>query len=50
MPGMSTGNYRSEAPRRQQQISRISPDDARRKRFKVRNRVLLVAINSVGCL
>jgi hypothetical protein len=35
MPEIATGNYRSEAPRHQQQISRLSPDDARRKRFKV---------------
>ncbi|KAG2698967.1 hypothetical protein I3843_07G171700 [Carya illinoinensis] len=34
MSKMAAGNYRSEAPRRQQQISRSSPDDARRKRFK----------------
>lgn len=40
MSKMAAGNYRSEAPRRQQQISRSSPDDARRKRFKVRNQVL----------
>ncbi|KAF3943499.1 hypothetical protein ACB098_10G155800 [Castanea mollissima] len=34
MPEMAVGNYRSEAPRRQQQNTRFSPDDARRKRFK----------------
>lgn len=36
---MATAHYRSEAPRRQHQhISRFSPDDMRRKRFKVRTK------------
>ncbi|KAE8057053.1 hypothetical protein FH972_013775 [Carpinus fangiana] len=34
MQEMAARNYRSEAPRHQQRISRLSPDDARRKRFK----------------
>uniref|UniRef100_A0A2N9EMF9 Uncharacterized protein n=1 Tax=Fagus sylvatica TaxID=28930 RepID=A0A2N9EMF9_FAGSY len=34
MPEMAAGNYRSEAPKRQQQIARFSPDDARRKRIR----------------
>ncbi|KAI3460149.1 hypothetical protein Pfo_016812 [Paulownia fortunei] len=34
MPATGVGNYRSEASGRQSQVSRNSPDDARRKRFK----------------
>lgn len=45
MPEIAAGNYRSEAPRHQQQISRLSPDDARRKRFKVRDQVLQLTMN-----
>lgn len=33
-PTTAAGNYRSEAPRRQSHTSRLSPDDARPKRFK----------------
>ncbi|KAL3634128.1 hypothetical protein CASFOL_021182 [Castilleja foliolosa] len=33
-PTTGAGNYRSEASQRRSQASRISPDDARRKRFK----------------
>ena len=49
MPEMAAGNYRSEAPKRQQQTARFSPDDARRKRFKVRNQVLELTRNSFSC-
>ncbi|KAK9271317.1 hypothetical protein L1049_026907 [Liquidambar formosana] len=37
MPATTAGHYRSEAPRRQPNISRYSPDNVRLKRFKVRN-------------
>ncbi|KAK6116031.1 hypothetical protein DH2020_008300 [Rehmannia glutinosa] len=36
-PATGVGNYRSEASQRQSQVSRVSPDDARRKRFKFQN-------------